>query len=114
MDGVWIYGSADLEAADEPPERVRPDVFRDLLGLEVVVGAPRAELAADARALHAAPGGLHEGGLRAVHPDDAAAEPLGHAGAARAVAGEHGAAEAVRGVVGQAQRLLLRVEGAHR
>ena len=76
--------------------------------------APGAQLAADAAALEAAPGGLDEHDLRAVDPDVADLERGGDALRALVIAGDDGRDQAVVAVVGELDRLVLAREGPDR
>src|SRR3990172_1639308 len=71
----------------------------DVLDLKVILEAPRAELATDARLLVAAPRSLSRRRLRVVYPHDAGAKRPCRAQPLFDVAGPNGGGEPVVGVV---------------
>src|SRR5258706_3354637 len=68
-----------LSPASVPADRLLVQVDMHLLDLHVLLGAPGAQLAADAAHLVAAPGGLDVGRLHVVHPHDPRLQALHHA-----------------------------------
>src|ERR1700709_226846 len=106
--GVEIETSC---VAPEPVRGGRGDVVPDVLGLEVLLEARTAELAADARLLVAAPLGLRDGGVVSVDPDRAPPDRSGHRLALAGVVGPHRAGQPVDGVVGDAYGVVLVGEG---
>mmetsp|Transcript_5579 Transcript_5579/g.14486 ORF Transcript_5579/g.14486 Transcript_5579/m.14486 type:complete len:277 (+) Transcript_5579:42-872(+) len=102
--GRWLAGLR------VPVPQVARDVGGDGLQGQVFLEAGLAEVAAVAAALDAAPGGLHEAGLGAVDPHDAAAHGGRKPLAARLVLGDNGSRQPVHAVVGKADGLVLRLK----
>src|SRR5262245_52281326 len=90
----WRGAPPESVGAAEPAKLRGGEVDVDLLGLEILVEAPRAEFAAPAALLVAAPRRFVERGVIAVQPGDARAQRLEHPQAFRAVAREDAAGQA--------------------
>src|SRR5882762_9767376 len=97
-----------------PPDRPLVEVDVDVLDLQVLVEAVRTELAPEPGLLVAAPRGLHGGRLHVVDPDYAGAQALDRPDRLEDVARPHGGGQAVGRVVGDADGVLLLVEGDDR
>src|SRR5271157_4449070 len=88
--GPGIFVRSRIAAISVPPDRRFVEVDMDELGLEVLLHAPGAELAAEAGLLEAAPGRFNVGRLHVVDPDDAGADLLHGAEGFEDVARPHG------------------------
>ena len=107
----FVHRKREAKAAKTRPARAEliaqhsacsylPQADRDVLGFEIGVEPLDAQLAAQARFLHAAERALGRRRDRVVDADDARFEALGHAGGDRQVVGEDIGRQAVGRVVG--------------
>ena len=86
----------------------------DLLGLEIFFDAPRAEFAAEAGLLVAAPRCFDVRGLHVVDPYNARAQRLHHTEGLEYIASPHCSSQAIRRVVGNLHGIFFVVEWDHR
>src|SRR5271167_4304544 len=100
-----------IAAISVPPDWrfVEVDVYQ--LGFEVLLQAPRAELAAEPGLLESSPGRFHVGGLHVVDPDDSGANLLHGAEGLEDVAGPDSGGESVGRIVGDPDSVCFVVEG---
>src|SRR6267143_3526068 len=96
--------------ASVPTDRLLRKIDVHLFDVLIFLDAPLAQLAADAALFVPAPGRFDIRGLHVIDPDDAGAQILHHAHRAEDVARPHRRREAVVRVVGNPQRIFLRIE----
>src|ERR1700730_447459 len=97
-----------------PPYGLFVQVDVNLLGLEIFLDSPRAELATEAGLLVAAPRCFDVSRLHVIDPDDAGTQRLYDAESLVDVASPHCRREAIGRVVGDAYRVGFTVERNHR
>src|SRR5579863_3841469 len=103
--------SAARRPGSEEPERLRRVAHQQILGLLIVIEHHLVRLAADARLLVTAEGGMRGVGVVAVGPDAPGLDGPTHAVARVGVPRPHTGAEAIKRVVGDLQSLGLVLEG---
>src|SRR5271165_185104 len=96
-----------------PANGVLIEIDEHLLGLEILLEAPWAQLSAEAGLLIAAPWRFDVSRLHMIHPDNSGAQRFHNAERLVNVACPHGAGEAIRGIVGDADGIGFVFEGNH-